>query len=79
MARKAYSNATAAETNAPARDIEKGTYVRRTNRDGTPQKKVYVMGAYCRFNMGYELTDDNDINRAIYVNAGSLLNVGFTY
>lgn len=76
---KRYDNGTASEVNAAARDIAPGTYVRRVNKAGEPQKQVRIMGKWCRYNRGYELTSENDINRCIYVNADTLLNVGFTH
>jgi hypothetical protein len=62
-------------TFALASTIKKGEYVKR-NSDA---KKVYRMAGYCRFNKAYQLDDETDISRAIYVKGTVALFVGFTY
>lgn len=76
---KRFDNATAAEQNVAAREVKPGTYVRKVNKDGTPQNKVYSMGAYCRTQRRYMLDDVEDSSREVPVKPDSLLFVGFDY
>jgi len=55
--------------------IAKGEYVRR-NADTT---KTYQRGEYDRSTKRYSLIDCDDCNREIFVKAGTVLFVGFTY
>lgn len=76
---KRFGNNTAEEMVVNARDIKPGTYVRRVDKQGNPFKQVFTMGEYCRYNKGYELTSERDINYAIHVKGEARLQVGFTY
>lgn len=79
MSRKLYNNETTTEQNVRARNVARGTFVRKTNKDGSAQGKVYIMGEYCRDTGKYELVDTDDVNRCVYVNVGAMLFIGFTY
>jgi len=63
----------------PVEQVPVGEYVRKINKNGEPQQKVYTRQKFCRFEKDYQLDDVDDISRAVYVKKGTLLLVGFTY
>lgn len=58
-----------------ASKVKKGEYVKRKPE----AHKVYRMAGYCRVNKAYQLDDESDVARCIYVKATTVLHVGFTY
>lgn len=55
--------------------VRKGDFVKRTET----AKTVYIKGDYCRATKRYSLIDTEDISREVFVRAGALVYVGFTY
>lgn len=55
--------------------IKKGEFVRRN----ATTTKTYKRGDYDRSTKRYSLEDCDDVNREIYVKAGTMLVIGFTY
>lgn len=58
-----------------ASKVKKGEYVKRKPE----AHKVYRMAGYCRLNKAYQLDDESDISRCIYVKGSVTLFTGFTY
>ena len=54
--------------------LTRGEYVRKPGKT-----KVYKVAGYCRLNKAYQLDDELDISRCIYVKKGTKLEAGFTY
>jgi hypothetical protein len=65
----------AGDNKAPVEKIKKGEFVRRK----ADSKKTYRLAGYCRTNRAYQLDDEDDISRAIYVKKGTPLYFGFFY
>lgn len=59
----------------PVQDIPKGEFVRRK----ADAKKTYTKGSYCKFSKAWELHDESDISRSIFVKKNTILFVGFEY
>ena len=55
--------------------IGKGEYVRRN----ATTTKTYIRGDYVRSTMRFALISWDDVSREIYVKAGTMLAIGFTY
>ena len=58
-----------------AKDIKKGEFVRRK----ATSKKTYTRGTYCRYERKYELHDEDDISRSIYIKGTTKLYIDFDY
>lgn len=56
-----------------------GSFVKKLRKDGTPQRKVWVL--YYRDAAGtkYGLYNYNDVNESVYIKRGTEVLVGFTY
>ena len=57
------------------RDAAHGEFIRR--KPGA--KKTYVRGHYVRELRAFSCSDTEDWNREIFIKAGALVQVGFTY
>lgn len=60
---------------AKVETIKKGEYVRRN----ATTTKTYKRGDYDRSTKRYALIDCDDVSHEIYVKAGTMLAIGFTY
>lgn len=67
------------ETTAQVQNIKRGEFVRRLNKDGTAQSKVYQRSYYDAESQRYALDDVDDTSRQVFVRKGTRLQVGFTY
>ena len=57
------------------RSTGQGEFIRR--KPGA--KKVYIRGHYVRELRAFSCSDTEDMNREIFIKAGALVQVGFTY
>lgn len=57
----------------------KGQYVKRINKSGKAQKKVYFVEGYRGDLKRWQLVDCDDINRCVYIKPGTKVWAGFTY
>ena len=64
---------------AQVQNIKRGEFVRRLNKDGTAQSKVYQRSYYDAESQRYALDDVDDASRQVFVRKGTKLLVGFTY
>lgn len=70
-----HDNDTAEHKQVAIETVKKGTFVRKT----PTSKKTYKVGDYDKDDGKYELHDEDDISRSVYVKKGTKVYVGFEY
>ena len=63
----------------PIEQVPIGEFVRKIRKDGEPMQKVFTRQEFCRWEKKYQLDDEEDISRCVYLKKGTLVAVGFTY